>query len=156
MNKLMAPLLALPLLLSGTDSNAAETHFGEYKVKISVTNAEQWKVKWLCNEADGSTSVIDADTYPASTGTTRSTNINSDKCPTGDWKISFQIKAWGTWKDVKPGSNVCTTSSCGYTKTAGFTYQTYAHPNDFNGSNKLCLLGSNFQFEKIYVSKISC
>ncbi|MCX4246772.1 hypothetical protein [Paraliomyxa miuraensis] len=157
MKKLITAVLSLPLLLAGGDSDASTQHFGEYKVKINVTNAEEMKVKWWCKEADGSTSLIDADTYPASTSTTRSTNINSTKCSTGDWKVSFHIKAWGSWKDLEPGSNVCLTNSCGYT-TNSFTYKTYAHPEDFTAgsNNKLCTTSLNLQFEKIAVSKGGC
>ncbi len=155
MKKLLGTLLALPMLMSAGQAKA-DTHFGEYKVKIKVVNAEKWKVRWLCNEADGTTSVIDGDTYPASTGTTRSTNITAAKCSTGDWKIEFQLKKLGNWKDVRPGADVCNgNSTCGYTDDA-FTFETYARPNNFNGNNKLCLEAHNIAYNSVYVAKVGC
>lgn len=150
----LTAIFALPMLLSSAEAQAAD--FGEYKVRIHVTNAEKWKVKWWCNEANGSTSLIDADTYPASTKTTRSTNITPGKCSTGDWKVSFEIKAWGNWKKVQPGANVCTGASCGYSNDGGWTYKTYARPVDFNSSRKLCVSAWNFSFGNIYTLKQGC
>ncbi len=155
MKKFLPALLALPMLLTGPVEAQAED-FGEYKIRMHVTNAEKIKVKWWCNESDGSTSLIDADTYPASTKTTRKTKITKSKCSTGDWKVSFHIKAWGKWKDVEPGSNVCTGNSCGYTNNGGITYKTYARPEDFGSNRKLCTISANVAFEKIYVGKDAC
>ncbi len=155
MKKIIVSLLALPMLLSAGDARA-ESNFGEYKVKIHVTNAEKMKVKWWCNESDDTTTLIDADTYPASTKTTRSTNITAAKCSTGDWKVSFEIKKGSNWRKVEPGAGVChDDGSCGYTND-GWNFKTYARPVDFNSSGKLCTTSWNFGFYDIYVNKAGC
>lgn len=156
MKKLLGTLLALPMLLSVGEARAAE-NFGEFKVRINATNAEKWKVRWLCNEADGSTSTIDGDTYPASKKTTRTTNITAAKCSTGDWKVEFQIKSFGSWLGVKPGGSACAgDGNCGFTTDGGWSYKTYARPSNFNASNKLCLVGYNFSYTSVYLTKEGC
>lgn len=157
MKKLLGALIALPMFLAAGQADASETHFGEYKVKIHATNAEKWKVRWLCNEADGSTTTIDSDTYPASKKTTRATNITSSKCSTGDWKIEFQIKSGFSWVGVKPGGSACAgDGSCGYSNDGGWSYKQYARPSDFNSSKKLCMTGWNMSFTSVYLHKGGC
>ena len=151
--KILSSIVAAVFALSSLTAQAGGD-WGKFKVRINATNAEKWKVKWICNANDGSTHTIDADTYPASKKTTRETNINSDKCDSGDWKLEFYIK-FGSWKRVKPGASICTSSSCGFT-TDAFNFQQYARPKHFNSSNKLCLKGWNFGFNKIYVLKEGC
>ena len=149
-------LVTLAFLFS-VEPAAANTYFGEYKVKINATNAEKWKVKWLCNNANGSTSTIDSDTYPSSSSTTRSTNITSSKCSTGDWKVEFYIKVAGDWRSVKPGANVCRGGNCGFWASGTASPQQYARPqNHFNSSKKLCLKGYNFSYNSIYVAQVGC
>ncbi len=163
MKRIALPLLALPLLLTGVfaapeDVQAGQSgNFGEYKIKINATNAEKWKAKWLCNESNGTTTTIDSDTYPASTSTTRSTNITASKCSTGNWKVAFYIKVGGNWRAVKPGASVCgDSSSCGF-RTDGLTYKQYLRPDDYpSGSKKICLKGWNFSYSSIYLTKHSC
>ncbi len=163
MKRIALPLLALPLLLTGVFASPEDVHagqtgnFGEYKIKINATNAEKWKAKWTCNESDGTTTHIDSDTYPASTATTRSTNITASKCSSGEWKVEFYIKVAGNWRAVKPGASVCIESgSCGF-RVDFFTYKQYLRPNDYpSGSKKICLKGWNFGYEKIYLTEYSC
>lgn len=40
-----------------------------------------------------------------------------------DWKVSFEIKAWGNWKKVQPGASVCNAASCGYSNDGGVVVQ---------------------------------
>src|SRR5690606_16107211 len=125
---LVLSALALPVTVAAslltaspeTEAASGDTHFGTYKLRIHATNAEMWKAKWICTDDDfNSLYTIDADTYPASTKTTRETNITADKCHTGKWKVEFYIKFAGNWKRIKPGAGICTTypSLCGFYPT---------------------------------------
>ena len=156
--KLLVKLLAGALAMSSLSAQAGGD-WGKYKVKIRVTNAEKWKVKWMCFANDGSVHKIDADQYPASTSTTRETNITQDKCDSGDWKIEFEMKVAGKWKSIHPDSNYCKSSgkTCGYyTGDLIKGYVRYVKPKEFNSSNKLCLSAFNFTFGKMYLGKTGC
>ncbi|HLT36533.1 MAG TPA: hypothetical protein VK034_09605 [Enhygromyxa sp.] len=171
---LVLSALALPVTVAAslltaspeTEAASGDTHFGTYKLRIHATNAEMWKAKWICTDDDfNSLYTIDADTYPASTKTTRETNITADKCHTGKWKVEFYIKFAGNWKRIKPGAGICTTypSLCGFYPTGNdFVWGTpkdYARPHHFdqgNIGNKMCTIGWNSAFEKIYLVKDAC
>lgn len=140
----------------------ALTHFGEFKLRINATNAEMWKAKWWCVNGDGSLSLIDADTFPASSQTTRTTNITSDKCTSGRWKVSFEVKRNGNWREVKPGGGVCNYPSfCGYYPSTSLPiipdFREYAEDTDWtNDSSKLCVLAINEWWDKLQVMKEPC
>ena len=142
--------------------------FGEYKIRINATNAEMWKAKWHCEHEDGSLSLIDADTFPASTRTTRSTNITPEKCPTGIWKVSFELKKNSNWRDVKPAAAICGNKEwCGFYPDhritlgellEGVDFDRYARPDQdwTNSADKLCVVGINTAWDKVYLYKEAC
>ena len=143
------------------------THFGQYKLRIDATNAEKWKAKWWCVESDDSLTLIDADTFPASSRTTRKTNITAAKCATGQWKVSFHLKKNSNWRDVKPGAGVCGNKDwCGYADDNEFElfepaedqFDRYARPDQdwTNSKDKLCVVAINEWFDKIYLYKEPC
>lgn len=118
---------ALLMALVGTPVAMASTHAEakDYKVKIVNTTAYKWKVKWQCRKNDGTTKTIDADTYPGFATTTRTTNITSSKCSTGDWWVEFYWYSGSSWNKT-------------YLVSFNDVEFWQTGPENFNSDDKLC------------------